>query len=51
MAALWLVFLQWKQQPSLMHLALLVGVSLDKMTLLTSMVLGSRWGWGKEVTV
>ena len=47
--ALWPVFLQWKQHPSLMHLACSVGVSLDRVMLSTFMVLGSFWGQGKEV--
>ena len=42
--ALWPVFLQWKQHPSLMHLAHSVGVSLDRVTLSISMALESFWG-------
>jgi hypothetical protein len=36
------VFLQWKQCPSLMHLAHSVGVSLERVTASTSMASGSR---------
>ena len=39
--ALWPFFLQWKQSPSLIHLALSVGVSLEREMASMSMVLGS----------
>ena len=42
------VFLYWKQQSSLIHLAHLVGVSFDRVTLSMSMALGSLWEQGKE---
>ena len=39
--ALWPFFLQWKQSPSLMHLALSIGVSLEREMASISIALGS----------
>ena len=41
MLALWPFFLQWKQSPSLIHLTLSVGVSLEREIVSISIVLGS----------
>ena len=40
--------LQWKHLPSRMHLALLMGVSLERLMVSTSMALGPEVIWGDE---
>jgi hypothetical protein len=42
LVALWPVFLQRKQRPSLMHLACSVGVSFERVPVSTSMASGSQ---------
>ena len=42
------VFQYLKHCPSFMYSAHLTGVSFDRVTMSTSMVLGSYWGWGEK---